>query len=243
MSTLPNLEQELLLAAQRTANMRPRWHRTLVLAISGVALCAGGATAVAQLTQTPSSVGTPIAPVAGPAPVSHLSEAQSQLDALRQPVATTTALPPQLQSAIRDVTVAGENPALGRKALVASFGATFWVVPAADGKVCLLNDGGGGGCSPLGQIADGTFSTMAPCAKGGVVHAGMLPNDAAGAALLLEDGSRRSVSITNNVWAIQIQFGQPQPTTLTWTQNGSQQKAPIGAIPPPVPGASSTCGP
>lgn len=180
--------------------------------------------------------------MAGPAPVDHLSVAQGQLDALRQPASAATTLPAQIQATIRDVTIAGENPALGRKALTAS-GHTFWVVPAADGKVCLLQGGGGGGCSPVAQIGDGTFSSLAPCAQGGALHAGLLPNDATDATLALEDGSQRSVTVTNNVWSIQIPLGQPQPTTITWTQNGSQKQAPIGAIPPPAPGQTSTCGP
>jgi hypothetical protein len=145
-----------------------------------------------------------------------------------------------MQSNIRGETVTGENPALGRKAVVA-FGQTFSVVPAADGKVCLLHGGGGGGCSPVGQVADGTLSTLEPCAAGGPLRAGLLPDDATDVTLLMDDGTRHGVQLTNNVWVYQAQLDRPQPTAVTWTQSGLSREAPVGAMPPPVPGQTTLC--
>jgi hypothetical protein len=242
MSTLPDLEHELLHAAQRATAARPSRRRRGAIATAAAALLlAGGATATAQIWHPLWSVGTPTAPVPGPAVVHAVDAGQRGLDVLRQPLTAATALPQQLRENLSATTIAGENPDLGRKALTTSFGDTFWVVPAADGKICLLVNGGGGGCGPASQIDDGTFSGLMPCAQGGVVHYGMLPNGAADTSLTLPDGATRDVTVTNNVWAIQIARHAPQPKSLSWTQGAVREQAPIGSPPPPTPGTTSSC--
>jgi hypothetical protein len=216
--------------------LRPSWP----VAIAAVATL-GATSAIAGVTSTPTTVGERIAPVPSPATVRSTDPAQQTLDVLAQPLTAETQLPAQLQAHLSESTLAGENPSLGRKALTTSFGDTFWVVPAADGKICLFVNGGGGGCSPASQIDSGTFSGLMPCAEGGVVHYGMLPNAATGASLTLSDHSSRALTITNNVWAIQIPADHPQPTALSWTQSSSPHQAPVGAPPPPAPGATTTC--
>jgi hypothetical protein len=88
------------------------------------------------VTSTPTTVGERIAPVPRPATVRSTDPAQQTLDVLAQPLTAETQLPAQLQAHLIESTLAGENPSLGRKALTTSFGDTFWVVPAADGKIC-----------------------------------------------------------------------------------------------------------
>jgi hypothetical protein len=80
-----------------------------------------------------------------------------------------------------------------------------------------------------------------PCAEGGVVHYGMLLNAATGASLTLSDHSSRALTITNNVWAIQIPADHPQPTALSWTQSSSPHQAPVRRATPAPPGATTTC--
>lgn len=235
MSTLPNLERELLFAASRrsvaSATKRTRRRRAGIACAIAV-LGGGGATATAQLTGVVTVIGTPIAPVASPDPVSSLTESQAALDALRQDPGAAS-LPQTLQDDLDATRMAGENPRLGRKALTTSFGWTYAVVPAADGKVCLFVNGGSGGCGPATQIDDGTFSLASPCADGGPVYGGLLPNDAREPSLTLSDGDHRALTITNNVWAIQLQPDQPQPTTLTWTTGDTVKQAPIDSSLPP----------
>lgn len=248
MSTLPALERELQLAAARLA-ASPSWHRrrrTWLLTLAGTIVLAGGAAASATHISGGSLVGLgkPTAPQADPPAPRALGTRQRQLDALRQPLRPETTLPQPLQANIREVTVSGENPRLGRKAVTAPWGDTFWVVPAAHGKVCLLVNGGGGGCGPAAQIDTGTFSGVAPCHAGGAVYDGLLPNGAADVALTLRDGTQRRLTVTNNVWAFQIALDRPQPTTISWTSpRGVRRHAPIGGLPPPGPGGSTTCAP
>jgi hypothetical protein len=240
MTTLPHLERELLHAARRTTALRPSRRRKGVAAVIVAGLLAGGATATAQLVDPPWTVGKRIAPVPGPAVVRAVDARQQTLDVLRQPVTAATALPARLRANLSESPMAGENPSLGRKAVTTPFGYTFWVVPAAAGKICLFVNGGSGGCGPASTIDDGTFNGMAPCDGGGVVHYGMLPNDATDASLTLPDGAARAVTITNNVWAVQIPRDQPQPMSLTWSQRGTPRQAPIGALPPPAPGSTTS---
>lgn len=196
--------------------------------------------AIADVVSGSSVVGQRIAPVSSPPMVRSADASQARLDVLSQPLTSATRLPAQLQARLSESTLAGENPGLGRKALTTSFGDSFWVLPAAGGKVCLFVNGGGGGCGPASQIDSGTFSGLMPCAEGGVVHYGMLPNGARDAALILADGGSRALTITNNVWAVQIPRDQSQPTTLRWTQGSIERQAPVGAPPPPAPD-TTTC--
>jgi hypothetical protein len=241
MSTLPELELELLHAARRASAARPSRRRTTITAVIAALLLAGGATATAQMGHPLWSLGTPTAPVRGPAVVDAVDVGQQGLDVLRQPSTAATALPAQLRASLSARTLAGENPDLGRKALTAPFGDTFWVVPGAGGKICLFVNGGGGGCGPASHIDQGTLSGLMACAQGGVVYYGMLPNGADDVSLTLADGATRGVAVTNNVWAVQIVRQEPQPKALTWTQGAQRKQASIGALPPPAPGTTGGC--
>jgi hypothetical protein len=244
MSTLPTLERELMTAAHRRA-ARPAWRRNRrhpgLLALIAVAAIGGGATAAAQIVRAPTQTGRPIPAAPNPPAPHQLGTRQGQLDALTQSATPTTTLPAQLQTNITQETVSGENPRLGRKALTTPWGDTFWVLPAADGKVCLLLNGGGGGCSPARQIASGTFNGVMPCHQGGAVYDGLLPNDASDISLTLDDGSQHQLTLTNNVWATQIPRNQAQPTTLNWTHNRTRQHAPTSPLPPAAPGSTDRC--
>lgn len=202
--------------------------RNAAAVLGAVILTIGVTTAVAGVVTSPSVTGTPTAAVSAPEPVSSLSTSQAALDALSQP-AGAASLPLKLRRELDGTRMAGENADLGRKALTTSFGWTYWVLPAADGKVCLFVNGGGGGCGPAAQISDGTFSLVTPCADGGPVYAGLLANDAAEPFVTLTDGSRRTLTITNNVWAIQVPRDQPQPTSIAWTRAGTVQHAAVDA--------------
>jgi hypothetical protein len=244
MSTLPTLERELLTTAHRRA-ARPAWRRsrrrTGLLALLAVVAIGGGATAAAEILRAPIVTGRPIPAAANPPAPRQLGTGQGELDALTQPATPTTTLPAQLQANITEETVSGENPSLGRKALTTSWGDTFWLLPAADGKVCLLVNGGGGGCSPASQIASGTFNGVMPCHHGGAVYNGLLPNDASDISLTLDDASQQPLTVTNNVWATQIPRDHAQPTTLNWTHNGTRQHAPTSPLPPAAPGSADRC--
>jgi hypothetical protein len=235
MSTLPDLEHDLLrLARQATAERsrrRRRPRRTVSVVIAGALLLASGATATAYVLNVPWVVGTPTAPVPGPGHVAALSAQQREMDALKQPASAATTLPSDMQSDVSAVTQAGENPRLGRKALSTDFGFTFYVVPAAKGKVCLLVKGGAGDCSRAAEIPTGTFNGIMPEAPGGPVVYGLLPNRAADVALTLADGGTRSLRVTNNVWATQLPSGGPLATMLTWTDGGAHRQSPIIAPP------------
>lgn len=244
MSTLPSLEHELLSAARRLA-ARPAWRRSRrrsgLLALIAVVAIGGGASGAAQVLRAPVVTGRPIAAAPNPPAPQHLGTRQAELGALVQPATPTTVLPAQLQTNIREQTVSGENPRLGRKALTTSWGDTFWVLPAADGKVCLLVNGGGGGCSPAGQIASGTFNGVAPCHQGGAVYDGLLPNDATDISLTFDDGRQQRLTLTNNVWATQVARDRAQPTTLNWTHNEIRRHAPTSPLPPAAPGSGDRC--
>jgi hypothetical protein len=211
--------------------MRKRIRAATSLLIAAAATVAA-TSAVAGVVSGPSTeLGTPIAPVYGPPVVQSVGEAQQSLDVLKQPSTAATALPASLRSRLSESTLAGENPDLGRKALTTG-DRTYWVVPAAAGKVCLFVNSGGGGCAPASQIDTGKFSGVMPCAAGGPAYYGMLPNNVAGITLTLDDGTKRQITTTNNVWAIQIARDQPQPTSLSWTGNDDDVKqAPIASLP------------
>lgn len=245
MSTLPGLEHELRLAAARLTSATPPRRvrrRTWLLTLAGAVVLAGGAVATAtQFSGAPVEIGKSTAPVASPPTVQKLGSRHAQLDALKQPVSAASTLPADMQASIREQTVAGENPRLGRKAYTAPWGDTFWVVPAANGKVCLLVNGGGGGCSPANQIDDGTFNGVAPCHEGGAVYSGLLPNDATDVELILRDHTQRALRVVNNVWAAQIALEDPQPTAIAWTQDARRRRAVTSPMPPPSPGGDTTC--
>jgi hypothetical protein len=245
MSTLPTLERELLHAAQRLTITRRPWHRgrrrSGLLALIGVAVAGAATAAATQMLPAPPTIGRAITPPPNPATPQHLTTRQATLDVLTQRASPTTTLPARMQANISQQTVAGENPRLGRKALTTPWGDTFWVLPAADGKICLLVNGGGGGCSPAKQIAGGTFNGVLPCHRGGAVYMGLLPTDATDASLTLDDASQTALSVTNNVWAARIPRNQPQPVTLNWTRHGAAHHAPTSPLPPPIPGNDDLC--
>ena len=119
-----------------------------------------------------------------------------------------------------------------------TFGRDLYVVPAANGRVCLELDNGSAGCGSVAQIRSGRFYGTLFCVKGldnnSYLLTGVLPDNARAATLHMADGENQSLAVENNVYALAVPNGR-SAMEITWSDDdGAHRGSMTDGVPPNV---------
>jgi hypothetical protein len=186
--------------------------RSLIIVALAVVVVAGSVVAFSLAASAGS--GPNVAPVGQPAVLS------AHLAALQRPANAADALPPILGNELDSVS-SGVEIENAREAYVTVSGDRVYLVPSATG-VCLADsDLRESGCFTAAEVVS-TGATMSdecsPYLPDGqtIEIAGVLPDSAKSAAVVLSDGTRLPLTVEGNTYIRQFARNGPLPELISW---------------------------
>lgn len=176
---------------------------------------------------------------------STITPGHRSLAVFRAARATADRIPPDVATKVRRG-LAGESPDLSR--LVLTHGSVRgWAVPAQE-AVCLVLEGGSGGCTPNEQVqAQGTLGQMdcLPKLGGQTLLFGLLPDRAETARIVLEGERSVAVDQGRNAFSLSIEPNDLELVrALAWTtSDGRVEGRPVSLTAPSPCVEAATLGP
>lgn len=126
---------------------------------------------------------------------------------------------------LRSLAINGADPSSARFAATDGRGNSLYVAATEGGRVCLMDNRGGGGCNTLTEVENGyllhSADSIPGLRRGEVQVSGVVPDDIDEVAITLRDGSSASVKVHNNVFVTVVSGG---PKEVSWSRDGSLQR-------------------
>lgn len=188
--------------------------------VSGVNPLASGAGSI--VSDPPSQSEPPSLVASRKPPVQNVSrDLTSSLAVFRRGAEDTDALPPRLQSMVEaSIPEAGANGALARRAVVKASGTSVYLVPSQDGLCLVTSNGSQLFCSQQAAVLTGRATSSTDCSptlpRDVVEIAGILPDGASDASVILSNGTRKQLSVARNAYIAQFSRTDPLPEAIRW---------------------------